>query len=127
MFVISKQHAKWGKKLKSPATILNNFRKAIRKRFKHTHIKRQGQAVTVNFKNTNVSLDIIPAIQHDKRLRIAKAYLIPGRNGKWIKAVPKVEHTRFEKANKKSGNKLAKTIQLLKCWKYCRRSRQVPL
>jgi predicted nucleotidyltransferase len=119
MVVLRRNEAKWGGDIVHSSTVLNRIRDDLNDRFTYTDVRRDQQAVVVSFSQGNHSLDVVPAIfaRIDKLHAI---YWIPdGANG-WMETSPTAHNGYFAKANKRSGGKLAKTVQLLKWWKFSR-------
>lgn len=119
LFVIGQEQARWGGSRITSSALLERFKRAISATYPSTAISRQGQAVAVSFAGTNVSLDVVPAIEAGK-IRQANSYLMPDGVGGWLTIVPLAELRRFSLANVRSQNKLRRTVQLMKLWKRSR-------
>lgn len=119
MAVLRGNEVKWGGDLVSSSTVLQKVRNDLQDRYIHTEVRRDQQAVVLDFADGEQSLDIVPALF----LRLEKLrplYMIPDGNGEWLETSPEAHNHYFATAVKKSGGKLRKLIQLIKWWKYSR-------
>lgn len=117
--------AVWGDSLKSSQTVLQNVRDALADRYTQTDIRRDGQAIVVNFAGGGRSVDVVPAIfqgmvdaQQDIKRR--PLFLIPAGNGDWLPTSPQAHGAYIELAESRSRGKLKYAAQLLKFWRHCR-------
>lgn len=119
MVVLRRNEAKWGGDLVLSSTVLQKVRNDLQDRYIHTEVRRDQQAVVLDFADGEQSLDVVPALF----LRLDKlrpVYIIPDGNGEWLEASPETHNRYFAAALERSGGKLRKLIQLLKWWKYSR-------
>lgn len=119
MVVLRRNEAKWGGDLISSFTVLQKVKSDLQDRYINTEVRRDQQAVVLDFADGEQSLDVVPALF----LRLEKlcpVYMIPDGNGKWLETSPEAHNRYFAAAVEKSGGKLKKLIQLIKWWKYSR-------
>jgi len=119
--VFKRGEARWGDQLVNSGTFIKNIRDDLDARFKATTVRRDGQAIIVQFGQGSEPVDVVPAIFHEFRggLR-SPVYLIPDGNGNWMESAPEVHNTYLKKLNESSAGKLRKTTQLLKHWRASR-------
>lgn len=121
MAVLKRSEARRGDQLVNSGTFIKNIRDDLDARFKATTVRRDGQAIVVQFGQGSEPVDVVPGIFHEFRggLR-CPVYLIPDGSGGWMETAPEVHNTYLKKANETSVGKLRKTTQLLKHWRSCR-------
>lgn len=125
MAVLSRNNVKWAGNIVNSATVLNKVRDDLDDRFTYTQVKRDMQAVVVNFGNGQHSMDVVPAIY--SRFHMGRpVYWMPDGNDGWIETCPEAHNKFFLDAKKKYGARLTKLLQLLKWWKFCR-SEPIPI
>jgi len=119
MVVLRRNEAKWGGSQVSSYTVLERLRQDLQERYTQTDIRRDAQAIVIDFAAGQRSLDVVPALfQRFDRLR--PVYLIPDGNGGWFESSPEAHDRYFGAAVEKSGGKLRKVVQLMKWWKFSR-------
>lgn len=119
MVVLRRNEAKWGDSLVSSYTVLEKLRQDLQERYTQTEIRRDAQAVVIDFAGGQRSLDVVPALfQRFDRLR--PVFLIPDGNGEWLESSPEAHDRYFGSAVERSGGKLKKVVQLMKWWKFSR-------
>lgn len=123
MAVLSRNEAKWGSKVINSSTFLDRLRDDFIERYPQTTIRRDLQAVVIEFGGGQHAMDIVPAIFSRFMSRIGPVYLIPDGYDGWIEASPEIHNKLILLANERSGSKLLKVIQLLKWWAACRTNR----
>lgn len=119
MVVLRRNEAKWGGDIVLSSTVLQKVRNDLQDRYIHTEVRRDQQAVVLDFADGEQSLDVVPALF----LRIEKlrpVYIIPDGSNEWLETSPEAHNRYFAAAVERSGGKLRKLIQLLKWWKYSR-------
>ncbi len=119
MVVLRRNEAKWGGSLVSSYTVLEKFRQDLQTRYVQTDIRRDEQAVVIDFAAGQRSLDVVPALFH-RFDRLRPIYVIPDGNGGWFESSPEAHDRYFGSAVEKSGGKLKKVVQLMKWWKFSR-------
>lgn len=125
MVVLRRNEAKWGGDIVNSSTVLKRIRDDLNDRFIHTDVRRDQQAAVVSFAQGNHALDVVPAI-FNRVEKLRAIYWIPdGANG-WLETSPSSHNSYFAHANERSGGKIAKTVQLLKWWKFSR-SQTIPI
>jgi len=122
---VPRDMAMWGDSLKSSQTVLQNVRDALSDRYTNTDIRRDGQAIVVNFAGGGRSVDVVPAIFQgmvDARPDIKRRplFLIPAGDGDWLHTSPQAHGAFIELAESRSRGKLRYAAQLLKFWRHCR-------
>lgn len=119
--VLPRDAVKWGNGWIGSDTLLRNVRDDLDDRFHATEVRRDGQAIVVNFGGGSEPVDVVPALFSEFKAGFkVPTFLIPDGAGGWMQTSP-TNHTRYvNSANERSGGKLAKTIQLVKHWRSCR-------
>lgn len=122
--IFARDEARWGGSLKSSKTFIDAIRKDLAERYRTTDIRRDGQAVVVNFENGSV--DVVPGIFWGPGKDNYPIFLIPKGDGNWMESGPE-SHAKFlERENERSRGKLVRVVRLIKFWRECRTPR-VPL
>ncbi len=119
LVVLRRNEAKWGGSLVSSRTVLDRMREDLEERYANTEIRRDQQAVVIEFSKGQQSFDIVPAI-FSRWDRMRPIYGIPDGSGGWVETSPEAHDRLFRAANERSGGKLRKVSQLLKWWKSSR-------
>jgi hypothetical protein len=123
--VLPRKAAQWGSNLIAPQTFLVKVANDLKDRYTTTSVRRDGQAIVLNFAGGDQAVDVVPGIfegMHDSR----PMYLIPGGGDDWISTSPESHDLIFDEANRRSGGKLAGVGRLIKAWKYGR-ERPIPI
>lgn len=123
MAVLSRNEAKWGGKIVNSSTVLNRLRDDLIDRYTQTIIRRDLQAVVIEFGGGQHAMDVVPAIFSRFMPKIGPVYWIPDGYDGWIETSPEIHNKFIIVANERSGSKMVKVIQLLKWWAVCRTSR----
>ncbi|WP_420475223.1 SMODS domain-containing nucleotidyltransferase [Noviherbaspirillum sp. ST9] len=128
LFTVFPRHVlKWGDGWISSDTLVRNVRNDLNERFPATEVRRDAQAIVVQFGRGSEPVDVVPAVFHAfKTEHRVPVFLIPDGNGGWLETAPAAHNNYIKAANAKSGGKLRKTIQLLKHWRNAR-SPAIPL
>src|SRR5262245_40009272 len=116
LVVLRRNEAKWGGSIVSSQTLLGRVRQDLEERYATTTIRRDQQAVVLQFAQGQQSLDVVPAIFHKFEGK-HPLFRIPSGDGHWIETSPEVHNRLFLAANERSGGKLRKLCQLMKWWK----------
>lgn len=125
LVVLRRNEAKWGGNIVSSRTVLGRVQDDLRARFTRTDIRRDQQAAVVGFAAGQQSLDVVPAIF--RRFGAGRPiFAIPDGNGDWLETSPEAHNQYFSAADKLSGGKLKRVVQLLKWWK-CSRAQPIPI
>jgi predicted nucleotidyltransferase len=122
--LFSREDVRWGEKYIDSRTLLNRVARVLKGRYTETAIRRDGQAIIVNFGDGNYAVDIVPAFfeEFDSELK-SPMYSIPDGVGGWTITSPKCHNRFILDANVKSNSNLIDTVQLIKYWQNCRISR----
>lgn len=123
MALLARNEAKWGGKVINSSTFLNRMRDDLIDRFPQTTIRRDLQAVVIEFSDGQHAMDVVPAIFSRFMPKIGPVYLIPDGYDEWIETSPEIHNKFIMQANEHSSSKLIRVIQLLKWWSACRTSR----
>lgn len=126
MAVLARNEAKWGGKVVNSSTILNRIRDDLNDRYTHTTVRRDLQAVVVEFGGGQHAMDVVPAIFSRFMPKVGPLYWIPDGYDEWMETSPEVHNKFILNANERSGSKLVKVSQLLKWWAVCR-SNRIPI
>ena len=119
--VLARNEAKWGGSFVRSDTILNKISQDLNSRFVSTTIRRDAQAVVVQFGGGQRSMDVVPGIFHEMRNK-RPVYHIPDGYGGWMETSPEAHNSFINKENLRSKEKLKKVAQIIRYWKYSRAS-----
>ena len=119
LVVLAKNEAKWGRNIVNSNTFLKRVSQDLDDRFVQTEVRKDMQAVVANFGSGQHSLDIVPGFFH-KFQNGKPIYFISDGLGGWLETSPEAHNSFINSANKKSGEKLKKTGQLIRFWKHSR-------
>lgn len=118
--VLERNEAKWGGAFMNSSTLLRKVREDLQDRYTHTSVRRDMQAVVVEFGGGQHSMDVVPAVFSKFLPKYGPIYLIPDGYDDWIETSPDSHNKYIRVAKVKSGMKMTKVSQLLKWWKYSR-------
>lgn len=118
--VLSKKHVEWGDTWVNSTTFLGRFRNSLSQRYTDTTIRRDKQAIVIEFGKGEYAVDIVPGIYLGPGPNNYPVYAIPDGKGWWMNTSPELHGKYIKKANWKSMSKLSRSTQLLKFWKCCR-------
>jgi len=117
--VLRRKEARWGHRDVSPDRFVRRISGDLRDRYTATSIRRDGQAVVLQFSGGEHAVDLVPGIF--ERIDSSRAvYRIPGDANEWIETSPDRHKRLFQIASAKSGGKLRLVSQLIKGWRYGR-------
>lgn len=125
MVILRRNEVKWGGDYMKSSTVLRKVRDDLNDRYISTNIRLDQQAVVAAFGQGQNSMDVVPAIFKGFKENYA-SYWIPDGDDGWLETSPQAHNAYFAKANEQSVGKLAKTVQLLKWWKFSK-SQPVPI
>jgi len=99
-------------------SVLNRFKEKLKnvREYKHSDIKRNGEAVTLNLKSKDWSFDIVPSFHTKEESDGRSYYLIPNGKGNWKKTDPTIEQSIITRINNKHFGRVLNTIRLIKYW-----------
>jgi hypothetical protein len=119
--VLRRKEARWGSRDVSPDTFMSRVSDDLKNRYTATNIRRDGQAVVVQFQGGAHAVDVVPAIfaRFDAGRPV---FRIPGEGEEWIETSPERHNRAFTVANARSGGKLRVLSQLVKGWRFARTS-----
>lgn len=117
--VLRRKEARWGEREVSPDTFMRRIAKDLRDRYTATSIRRDAQAVVLQFRSGEHAVDLVPAI-FERFEDKCPIYRIPGHAGQWIETSPARHNRLFQIASARSGGKLRLVSQLVKGWRYAR-------
>lgn len=127
LVVLKRDEARWGGNLVNSNTIVNRVRNDLSARFRATTVRRDGQAIVIQFGQGSEPVDVVPAIFHEFRGSArAPVYLIPRGDGAWMETAPEAHQRYLVQKNNQSSGKLRRTIKLLKHWR-ASRADSIPL
>ncbi|MBV9925659.1 MAG: hypothetical protein JOZ96_11630 [Acidobacteria bacterium] len=127
MLILSVNEVRWGDKLKSSSTILNQVREQLQGRYYSTDVGRDGQAVVVRFADNKHPVDVVPAVYtRHGGVKNYPIYAIPNGSGGWMDTSPQAHNKFINDADDRSGGKLKRTAMLIKFWRRCRQPK-IPL
>ncbi len=117
--VLRRREARWGDREVSPDTFIDRIADDLRDRYTTTSIRRDAQAVVLQFRGGTHAVDLTPATFSHMEQR-CPVFRIPDGDGHWVETSPARHNQRFRIANLRSGGKLRTVSQLLKAWRYAR-------
>lgn len=123
--ILSRNEAKWGGNIVNSDTFLKKVSEDLKDRFVQTEIRKDKQAVVVNFGGGQHSLDVVPGF-FNKFGNGRPIFFIPNGGGGWIETSPEAHNLYINRENIKSGEKLKKLGQLVRFWKHSR-SNSIPI
>jgi len=123
--VLARNETKWGGSFVKSNTILNKVSQDLNSRFVSTTIRRDAQAVVLQFDGGQKSMDVVPGIFHEMKNK-RPVYLIPDGYGEWMESSPEAHNSFINRENLRSKEKLKKVAQLVRCWK-CSRASNIPI
>jgi hypothetical protein len=117
--------ARWGGKLKGSDTVLANVRSELQNRYHATGVRKDQQAVVVDFGQGSFNVDVVPAVwvgMTEKGVlgKRRPIYKIADGRGDWLDTSPQAHNTFIDLENRASGGRLRGTAQLVKFWRECR-------
>jgi hypothetical protein len=124
--VFARDEFRRGDRYTSSTRVLDNIRDDLAARFWQTPVSRDGPAVVVRFGGGDYSVDVAPAIFWEMNAEKWPIYYMPDGTGGWMRASPELHNKFIREANARSGQKLRRTVQLIKYWRECR-SPRVPV
>jgi hypothetical protein len=125
MLKLPREEAYWGNRLVNSDTVLKRVREQLSDRYTATNIRRDRQAVVLNFAQGQFAVDIVPAIFEGMvkpftNLPARPAFLIPNGEGDWMLTSPEAHNQYIGDADRRSGGKLKFVVQMVKFWRDCR-------
>ena len=117
--VLARNEAKWGGSVVKSDTVVKKISQDLNSRFTTTTVRKDMQAVVVQFGGGQKSMDIVPGFFHKMKNK-RPVYLIPDGYGGWMETSPEAHNTFINRENIRSGEKLKKVGQLIRYWKYSR-------
>lgn len=119
--VFSRDDVRWGGKYIDSRTLLNKVANVLRGRYPQTGIRRDKQALVIEFGDGNYAVDVVPAFfeEFDDELH-NPIYSIPDSAGGWVITNPKLHNKYINEASQQSNSKLIRTVQLIKWWQSVR-------
>lgn len=119
MAVLSRNEARWAGDVISSDSVIRRVSNDLGGRFTSTTIRKDMQAVVLNFSQGQKSMDIVPAFFHSFN-NGSPVYKIPDGYGGWMETSPESHNSFINKQNKRSAEKLRRSAQLIRYWKYSR-------
>lgn len=117
--VLPRTEAQWGGRLVSSDSYIRRVAADLQDRYTSTSVRRDGQAVVLNFKGGAHSVDVVPGF-YRRFDRGRPVFAIPGANGDWLETSPEQHNLYFRRADERSGGKLRRVSQLTKGWRFAR-------
>lgn len=118
--VLSRDEVKWGSGWVASSTILNRIRNSLLTRYWSTTVRRDQQAVVIDFGRGQNSVDIVPAFYYKAGPHNYPIYAIPNGVGEWTATAPELHSKYLRKEDIRSRFQLRRTVQLIKFWRFCR-------
>jgi hypothetical protein len=120
MAVLARNEAKWGGRIVHSSSVLNRIRDDLSDGYTNTKVRRDLQAVVIEFGKGHHRMDIVPAIFSKFIPNRGPVFWIPDGYDGWIETSPQNHNSFIKSANQRSGSKMFKVIQLIKWWKVSR-------
>jgi hypothetical protein len=117
--VLSRNESKWAGNVVNSDTVIKRISNDLSSRFTSTTIRKDMQAVVLDFSRGQKSMDIVPAFFHSFN-NGKPIYKIPDGYGGWMETSPEAHNSFINKQNKRSAEKLKRVGQLIRYWKYSR-------
>jgi hypothetical protein len=117
--VLRRKEARWAGRDVSPDSFMRRIADDLRDRYTATSIRRDAQAVVLQFSGGKHAVDLVPGI-FERFEAGAPVFRIPGDAGEWIETSPARHQRLFQVSNAKSGGKLRLVSQLIKGWRFGR-------
>jgi hypothetical protein len=119
------EDVRWGNSRISSDTLLAKVKGQLQDRYYATDMRRDAQALVVNFRGGAFNVDVVPGT-FDRMVAIGgtnrPAYLIPDGRAGWLFTSPQAHNEYVFAADQRSGGKLKYTAQLIKAWRDTRQS-----
>lgn len=122
--VVARDNLRWGGSYVSSDTALGNFGRELKARFPATAIRRDAQAIVLEFSDCHI--DVVPAFFAGMTAGNHPMYAIPNGRGDWMKTSPAQHNAYIRREDEAARGKLRRVAQLIKFWRECR-SPRVPL
>lgn len=119
MLVLRMPELRRGDRLVSSFTTLDRVRQELESRFWNSELGRDYQAITVQFRDGQYAVDVVPGGFWGIENKIP-LYLIPDGAGEWMTTSPRTHNAYIGRANLRSGGKLRNVARLAKYWRWCR-------
>ncbi|MCZ0867146.1 hypothetical protein O0V09_18265 [Dasania sp. GY-19] len=119
--VLARNEAKWGGSVVKSDTVIKKISQDLNSRFTTTTVRKDMQAVVVQFGGGQKSMDVVPGFFHSFKNR-RPVYFIPDGYGGWMETSPEAHNTFINNENIRSGEKQKKVGQLIRFWKHSRAS-----
>jgi|GEM_PF-768054 len=125
LVILARNEAKWAEKIVNSDTFIKKVSQDLNGRYVHTVVRKDKQAIVINFGRGQNSMDVVPGIfkGFDNKHPV---YWIPDGIGNWIETSPEAHNSFIREENIRSGQKLTKVAQLIRYWKHCR-STSIPI
>lgn len=119
--VLSRRSVRSADTLHSPRTVMEKLRRTLGARFRHTHVRRDGQAVVVDFGDGSHPVDVVPAIwESQSGFRNYPIHIIPDGRGWWMRASPASHNRYLRLADRRAGGQLKYAARIFKFWRATR-------
>jgi len=119
--VLARNEAKWGGSFVQSDTVIRKISQDLNDRFTKTTVRKDMQAVVIQFGGGQKSMDVVPGFFHEMKNK-RPVYFIPDGYGGWMETSPEAHNAFINKENMRSGEKLKKVGQLIRYWKFSRAS-----
>ena len=123
LVIFSRDDVRWGGQYIDSRTLINKVRIWLSGLFQQTAIRRDQQALILNYSGGNFAVDVVPGFFENMETNNQVKYpvfSIPDGKGSWLQTSPEM-HTRYlVQENERSTYQLTMTIQLIKFWRFTR-------
>lgn len=120
--VLRRNELTWGGGHKKSDTILRNIRQSLKNTYPTTSIRKDGQAVVIEFGQGRHSVDVVPAVYETQGKGNYPIYRIPDGSGGWMETAPDLDTQTFKKYDRKARGQLSRLVRLFKGWAIARTS-----
>jgi hypothetical protein len=119
---LGKSDVTWGDRYLNSTAILTRTKTALQARFPKTNVRIDGPGVVVEFRAGAGAVDVVPGVWcgTTESSPHYPLYYIPDGAGDWMTTAPERHAKYLRDENERAGGKLARTIRMLKGWKYAR-------
>jgi len=118
LVILARNNAKWAGKIVNSNTFISKISQDLNDRYVKTGVRKDAQAVVVNFGRGQNSMDVVPGFFKGFKGKYP-IYSIPNGGGGWIETSPEAHNGYIKNANTSSRSKLVKVAQLIRYWKHC--------
>jgi len=116
--VIARKHVTYRRQPSNSHRIMDRFVRLVKKRYDRTEIRKDGQAVTLDFADGGV-VDLVPAAYEGTVSETDgyPVYRIPNGEGGWLRTSPEALTRYMKEADERWGGRLKAIARAVKSWR----------